>query len=73
MGIEKCIIQTEIELANLDKKTRQGKKTEKRIRSCLKYLNNTIKEMDILLEKRTKTREIEQGNTIGESVRVLIE
>ena len=72
-GIEKCISQTEIELANLDEKTKQGKKTEKRIRTCLKYLNNTVKEMDILLEGRKKTGVLEQRSTIGEGVRVLIE
>lgn len=47
-GIENCISQTEIELANLDKKTKLGKKTEKRIRLSLKYLNNTVREMDRL-------------------------
>lgn len=48
-GIESCIFQIEGELGKLDLKSKEGKKSKKRIDSSLKYLRNCVRELDVLL------------------------
>ena len=48
-GIEECICQVEEERECLDSKTKEGKDSEKRMKSSLKYLKNCLKELDKLL------------------------
>lgn len=48
-GIEGCIFEIECEAENLDLKSKEGKKSKKRIESSLKYLKNCRKELDALI------------------------
>ncbi|MDO5156472.1 MAG: hypothetical protein Q4D51_10960 [Eubacteriales bacterium] len=51
-ALETCVSQTEEVLDEIEEKTKDNKKKIKRLNLCLKYINNTIEELDSMLSNR---------------------
>ena len=57
-GIDGCIFEIESEVENLDLKSKEGKKSKKRVDSSLRYLKNCRKELDSLIVSFTTEKKV---------------
>lgn len=56
-GLETCVSQIEDAIEGIDEKTKENKQKSKRLSLCLKYINNTIDELDKMLFDRVRVVE----------------